>query len=285
MAGMNALRFVLLVLCCWSAVLPAALAQDSDAQLMAALSEGRSLGCGANTQLSALRPSTELDEAARRIARGQDAMQAARSAGYRATRIFHAKFSGYESVAAVAQTMRERYCAELADPELREAGVHHAGDTWWIVLAASYDETLLADASVVVRRVLALTNEARSMPRRCGTREFPPAPPLAANVLLERAAQAHASDMATNDFVEHQGSDGSTAAQRLTRVGYRWRDVGENIAAGQVSPEAVMQAWLKSPEHCANIMEPAFTEIGVAFGADAQSSAGIHWVQVFARPR
>jgi uncharacterized protein YkwD len=281
---MNVWPLVLLVLS-WSALLRPGHAQEADAQLMAALSEARSRGCASGAKAPALRPAAALDEAARRIARGRDPMQAARSAGYRATRIFHASFSGYGSAAAVAQAMRERYCSALTDPGLREAGAHREGNAWWVILASPYDVPRLADAPVVAQRVLALTNEARPHPRRCGAREFAAAPPLAANALLERAAQSHASDMATHDFVEHQGRDGSTASQRMTRAGYRFQDAGENIAAGLVSPEEVVQDWLKSPEHCASIMEPSFTEMGVAFAVNMQSSAVIYWAQVFGRPR
>jgi uncharacterized protein YkwD len=181
--------------------------------------------------------------------------------------------------------MRERYCAALGDPGLREAGAHREGNTWWIVLAAPYDVPQLADAPAALQHVLALTNEARARPRRCGPREFAAAPPLGGNALLARTAQEHASDMALHDFLEHKGRDGSTVSQRLTRAGYRWRDVGENIAAGQASPEEVVQAWLKSPEHCASIMEPSFTEMGAAFAVNMQSSSVIYWTQVFARPR
>lgn len=261
-------------------------AHSAEPQLVVALAEARASGCAANAgKASALRSSPALDEAARRIARGQDAMQAARSAGYRATRIFHANFSGYASSAAVAQAMQQRYCSALADPGMREAGAHREGNTWWVVLAAPYDVPGLTDAQAVARRVLALTNQARAQPRRCGAREFGAAAPLAGSALIERAAQAHANDMAANDYVEHRGSDGSKPSERLTRTGYRWRDVGENIAAGQTSPEEVVRDWLKSPEHCASIMEPAFTEMGSAFAVNMQGSAVIYWTQLFARPR
>src|SRR5436190_1682297 len=189
----------LLLVICWLAqsAQAQAQAQGGEAQLMAALSETRSRGCGASpARASALQPSAALDEAARRIGRGQDAMQATRSAGYRAKRVFQAHFSGYDSGPAVAQAMRERYCAALTDPALREGGAHREGNTWWVVLGAPYDVPRLADAPAVAQRVLALTNEARARSRRCGSREFAAAAPLAANALLDRAAQAHAGDMA-----------------------------------------------------------------------------------------
>ncbi|MFX5777110.1 CAP domain-containing protein, partial [Acinetobacter baumannii] len=79
-----------------------------------------------------------------------------------------------------------------------------------------------ADRPLVGRRVLELTNLARSRPRRCGSELFPAAPPLVpAPASLERAAQEHSEDMARHDYMDHTGRDGSTPAQRVTRSGYR----------------------------------------------------------------
>ena len=52
---------------------------------------------------------------------------------------------------------------------------------------------------------------------------------------------------------------------------------------GQTTPERVMQDWLHSPEHCANIMEPRFTEMGVAYAVNNASEGGIYWAQSFGR--
>jgi uncharacterized protein YkwD len=60
---------------------------------------------------------------------------------------------------------------------------------------------------------------------------------------------------------------------------------GENIAAGLMKPEEAMAAWVKSPDHCANLMNPAFTEMGVAFAVDSRSDMGVYWTQAFGAPR
>ena len=91
--------------------------------------------------------------------------------------------------------------------------------------------------------------------------------------------------MARHNLLEHRGRDGSSAADRVTRAGYDWRSVGENIAAGQPSPQEVVAGWLRSPGHCANLMEPRFTDMGVAYAVDQKSEAGIYWAQVFGRAR
>ena len=134
-------------------------------------------------------------------------------------------------------------------------------------------------------RILALTNEARSQQRRCGNELFKAAPPLKADAQLDRAAADHAADMARQGLLEHQGRDGSSAAQRVTRAGYRWRRVGENIASGQTSAEQVVLEWTRSPRHCANLMDARFTDMGVAYAVNMNSEGGIYWAQKFGQPR
>src|SRR5690606_34383868 len=92
--------------------------------------------------------------------------------------------------------------------------------------------------------VLALVNDARAAGRVCGSQSFGSAPALGYNEKLARAAQLHADDMASHDFMSHTGSDGSDAADRISREGYQWSAIGENVAAGQTSPEQVMDSWL-----------------------------------------
>ena len=131
-------------------------------------------------------------------------------------------------------------------------------------------------------RVLALVNAARAEPRRCGWKRFSAAPPLARSALLDGVARAHAEDMAARGRMEHRGVDGSTAPDRVGRAGYDWSKVAENIAAGQRTPEDAVRSWLVSPPHCANLMDPAYTEMGI--GVAAGNEGGPYWAQVFATP-
>ena len=71
----------------------------------------------------------------------------------------------------------------------------------------------------------------------------------------------------------------------MSRAGYNWKAVGENIAAGQTTPESVVDGWLKSPHHCANVMAPQFREMGIAYYVNRASQAGIYWVQLFGARR
>ncbi|MEU5939325.1 CAP domain-containing protein [Micromonospora sp. NPDC047548] len=98
---------------------------------------------------------------------------------------------------------------------------------------------------------------------------------------LMLAAQRHSQDQADHQEMSHTGSDGSDAGDRIDRVGYTWRTYGENVAWNQKTPAAVMDAWMTSPGHRANILNCAFTEIGVGVA----SSNGPYWTQVFAAPR
>lgn len=99
-------------------------------------------------------------------------------------------------------------------------------------------------------------------------------PPLRDNAHIEAAAQRHTEDMAFGDYFEHVGARGDTPLQRLRASGYVYNhrigfEVGENIAWGTMTlatPEAIVQAWVHSPEHLANILNARYrdTAIGVS---------------------
>ena len=84
--------------------------------------------------------------------------------------------------------------------------------------------------------------------------------------------------------MSHNGHDGSSPAERVTRSGYRWRLVGENLAVGITTPEEVVSGWIGSPHHCENLMSPGFSQMAVAFAVNSASRGGIFWTQVFAAP-
>ncbi len=98
---------------------------------------------------------------------------------------------------------------------------------------------------------------------------------------LMAAAQAHSQDQADHRKMTHDGSDGSDVGERLDRAGYAWRAYGENVAWNQQTPAAVMDAWMNSPGHRANILNCSFTEIGVGVA----NSDGPYWTQDFGTPR
>ena len=100
--------------------------------------------------------------------------------------------------------------------------------------------------------------------------------PLTENAKLTKAAQAHSQDMADHQNMSHTGSDGSSMSDRLSRVGYAFRSAGENVAYGYSSPESVMDGWMNSPGHKANILNCGFKEIGIGL-----AQPGYYWTQDF----
>jgi uncharacterized protein YkwD len=90
--------------------------------------------------------------------------------------------------------------------------------------------------------------------------------------------------MACNNYFSHTGLDGSTIGERAERQGYDWSYVGENIAAGYSSPESLVQGWMNSPGHKANILGADYTEIGIGYAFGADSDYGSYWTAVFASP-
>lgn len=103
---------------------------------------------------------------------------------------------------------------------------------------------------------------------------------LTRNTLLAAAAVTHAVDMRAGGFFSHTGSDGSSVSGRATTAGYVWTAIGENIGQGDISAEAMMDLWMNSDGHRANILNTSFTELGV--GIDTSGST--LWVQVFGKP-
>jgi len=138
--------------------------------------------------------------------------------------------------------------------------------------------------SEFARSMLASINNYRAEARHCGDQAMPAVAPLSWNCTLAESSRLHSLDMATNNFFDHTGSDGLSVGNRVTNAGYRWRTVGENIAAGQTSIEQVMQGWINSPGHCVNIMRSSYTEVGAALVTDDTSDYRRYWTQNFAAP-
>lgn len=100
---------------------------------------------------------------------------------------------------------------------------------------------------------------------------------LSVDLRLVAAAQGHADDMSENGYFSHTGRDGREFDDRISAEGHP-SPAGENIAAGQETAEAVVQAWMDSPGHRRNILDCSFSSIGVGYAA-----TGDYWVQNFGR--
>ncbi|KAF4031213.1 Cysteine-rich secretory protein family [Phytophthora infestans] len=104
--------------------------------------------------------------------------------------------------------------------------------------------------------------------------------PLCLNKKLHTAAQRHSDDMAIKDYMAHDGSDGSSMSERITQAGYVWSAVAENVAAGQVDVDAVMVAWINSPEHLENIMGE-YTMFAPGYAFNKEGTYQHYWTQDF----
>ena len=133
---------------------------------------------------------------------------------------------------------------------------------------------------------MARINDWRARGATCGARgAFAPAPALAWSNRLTEAGAAHSNDMVTANFFAHTGSGGSTVGSRVTATGYTWGAVGENIAAGYATVNAVVDGWIGSDGHCANLLNATFTEVGLAcVPGTAANAYGTYWTMVLARP-
>jgi uncharacterized protein YkwD len=119
--------------------------------------------------------------------------------------------------------------------------------------------------------VLRLTNVARQE-EGCSA--------LRMDAKLRTAARRHSTDMARFGFMSHTGHDGSGPAQRIRAAGYQITGTwAENIARGYPSPEAVMDGWLNSPGHRANILNCSLRAIGV--GVVRSAGGRVYWTQDF----
>lgn len=134
-------------------------------------------------------------------------------------------------------------------------------------------------------QMLELVNDTRATARQCGNDWYPATGTLSWDDRLEAAASIHSNDLATHDIFSHTGTDGSSISDRVTTQGYRWNRIGENIAAGQRSFATAMQGWINSPRHCRNIMQPDYTNIGIACVNQESIEYGTYWTQVFGNER
>lgn len=120
-----------------------------------------------------------------------------------------------------------------------------------------------------VQQVVALVNEERGKEGLA---------PLKFDEKMGQAALVRAKE--TEQVFSHTRPDGRNFSTALTEAGVSYLSAGENIAYGQKTPEQVVEGWMNSPGHRANIMNTGFTRIGVGY---YQSAAGVnYWTQLFA---
>ncbi|OPH62080.1 serine protease [Paenibacillus ferrarius] len=110
--------------------------------------------------------------------------------------------------------------------------------------------------SAFASQVVSLVNQERA---NAGLR------PLTSNSALTAMALDKAKDMYNNGYFDHTSPTYGSPFDMMSSYGIKYSYAGENIAKGQQTPEAVMQAWMNSAGHRQNILSPNYTQIGVAY--------------------
>lgn len=213
--------------------------------------------------------------------------QALRRGRYRAFRWQEATIHGHEDPSAALDALRreqpEVYTA-LTTGDYLEAGVGRSllrARPLWLVLVAlpqqvatQRDLQRLADLAAVRFGVLAATNAARAEHGR---------PPLVSSEPLDRVAQSYAEAMRDGPFYAHVDPRGRDVRRRLEEAGYRAPTVAENLARGFFAPAEVVERWMLSEGHRANLLSPLLTELGVGVAYDPSGARGedVYWVQNF----
>jgi uncharacterized YkwD family protein/spore coat assembly protein SafA len=106
-------------------------------------------------------------------------------------------------------------------------------------------------------------------------------PSLKANWEVSRVARYKSADMRDQGYFQHDSPVYGSPFTMLRSFGVSFESAGENIAAGQRTPQEVVQSWMNSPGHRQNILHPQFTQIGV--GLAKGGKYGFYWTQMFIR--
>lgn len=212
--------------------------------------------------------------------------------GYKAYRVVLslAQLSGPVASAVVAWRRSDPESFErLRHPELRDFALgmgQLSGTPFYVAVGAVRQSEHYAEESEELRRDLerARQEELKMVNAVRAQRKLAP---LRRHPSLDLAAQSYAEDMLRRGFYGHLTPEGEDVSDRVKSVGYVYTKVGENVASGQSSLQAVMEGWIDSPGHLANMTDPYFRDVGLGFAAGASRDGGYTflWVQVFAQPR
>lgn len=147
-----------------------------------------------------------------------------------------------------------------ANPHIKNPSLIYPGD---VILIPTADSSVTAYEAEVVR----LVNSERA---KKGLK------PLSHNWELSRVARYKSEDMKNKGYFSHTSPTYGSPFQMIKSFGITYRTAGENIAKGYPTPQAVVDGWMNSSGHRANIMNSSFTEIGVGY-----VSSGNYWTQMF----
>lgn len=279
---------VLVAVLTYFAALPAgAQSADTDAeQLIRLVNEYRQSGATCNgaapVAVAPLAPDANLSKV--KLDPGSSWQEVLRNAGYQAANIQAMQVTGPPDASAALQALRGRYCEVLLSSDFADIGASHEGNRWQLILARPLVAEDMGDWRAEGKALLEEANRARGSAQNCGDRSFGPAPALEWSDKLGRAALAHSRDMAERGYFSHSSPEGEQVSDRARAQDYEFRKIGENLGFGQSSPKQVVEGWLMSPGHCANLMQPEYTEMGAAYALQRSDNA-IYWTQVLGRRR
>lgn len=135
------------------------------------------------------------------------------------------------------------------------------------------DTEVSSEVSAFEKEVVKLVNEERR------TRGLEP---LKIHKPLSKLAERKSQDMADHQYFSHTSPNYGSPFDMMRQFEFQFRSAGENIAAGQRSPAQVVEGWMNSDGHRANILHKSFTHIGVGYVEGG--SYGTYWTQLFMTP-
>jgi uncharacterized protein YkwD len=183
---------------------------------------------------------------------------------------------------------RETLPREILDGHFRDLGVGAAtldGATLYVFLLGWHEGDFFATATAGLGDRARI--EAEMLARINGLRRAAGLSPLAVNPLLDRISQEHAEDLLLREYHGHLTPDGRGPSERARADGYG-PGIGENVVEQRYSVQEALDAWLDSPPHRRNLLDPGIREVGLglALGGGYDAAPGgyrVVWVQSFGR--
>lgn len=213
-----------------------------------------------------------------------------RAAGYEAHGWHQAFAAGKEGPAALVAWIKKDNAdafKSLVNPDYQELGIGISE----IRGTPLYDFFLAwRESESFARQTAALGDLARAraamLARVNAERARAGRPPLRLDPRLSAAAQAHAEDMMVHSYYNHASPEGKTPLDRVRKTGYAPHIVAENIARGPFTVDEVMDDWMLSHEHRANLLHPPLRDFGagIVVGRNAAVRFTVIWMQDFAAP-
>jgi uncharacterized YkwD family protein len=186
---------------------------------------------------------------------------------------------------ATIQATVDQYTVKPGDSLWKIAQKYHVGwpEIWQANRSKIKDPRLIYPGQVLTIPLLAVSSYERQVVNLCNQiRVKNGLPPLSLNWELARVARFKSQDMRDQHYFSHQSPTYGSPFNMLKSFGIQFSYAGENIAAGQRTPQEVVNSWMNSPGHRANILNRNYTKIGVGYASGGEY--GTYWTQMFIRP-